>query len=94
MKASPIFTFVRSRTANKLSGFRHGQAQRLLAQDMLARLRGFDRPGNVQLIRKRIVDGINLRIGQQLFVGSIGLGDAERARRLLGPAQVARGRSP
>ena len=90
MKASPIFTLARSRTTRQLPGFSYGQAERLFAQNVLARLRRFDRPGHVQLVRQRIVDGINLRVSQQLLVGPIGLGEAERARCLLGPAQVPR----
>jgi hypothetical protein len=88
MKASPIFTPVRSRTANsflasetvRLSGF---------SQNMLAGLGGFDGPLDVKMVGQRVVDGFDLRVGQQLFVGAISLRDAERARGFLGLAAVA-----
>src|SRR5712692_693528 len=58
---------------------------------MLAGFRGLDRPGDVKLVWKRIVDGFDLRIGQKLFVRSVGLGDAKCAGYFFGPAAVARG---
>jgi hypothetical protein len=58
---------------------------------MFARFRSFDRPGDVKLVGEWIVDGLNLRVGEQLFVRSIGLRDAQGACNLLGLAQVARG---
>src|SRR5438046_10077458 len=61
-----------------------GQAERLLAQNVLARSHSLEGPGHVKLIGKRIVNGFDLRIQQELFIRSVGLPNAERARRLLG----------
>jgi hypothetical protein len=51
----------------------------LLAQHVLAGFQRADRPRHVQVVGQRIVDGIDLGIGQQLFVGSVGARDREAA---------------
>ena len=71
--------------------FRGGQADRLLAEHMLARLGGLDGPGNMEMVGQRIVDGVDVGVGQQLFVGAVGGGNAERGRGLLRLGQIARG---
>ena len=69
---------------------RDGEAERLLAENMLARLGGLDRPGNVQMIGKRIVDGVDVGVGKKLFVGAVGGGNTQRGGGL--PAPCARSR--
>ncbi len=44
---------------------------------MLAGLGGLGGPGHVELVRQRIVDGVDVRIGQQFLIGSVRLCDAE-----------------
>ena len=68
-----------------------GQADRLLAQHVLARLRGLDRPRHMQVVGQRIVDGVDVRVGEQLFVRAVGRGNAERGRLLLRLRKIARG---
>ena len=67
------------------------QRQRLFAQHVLARLRRSDRPRHMQMIGQRIVDGVDLRILQQILVRPVRFGETQRPRRLLRPALVARG---
>ena len=67
------------------------QAQRFFAQNMLARFHRLEGPRDVKLVGERVVDRLNLRIPQELFIRSIGLGDAELACRGFGFVPVARG---
>ena len=48
--------------------FRHGQAEGLLAQNVLAGFSRLDGPGNVKMIRKRIVDGVDIGVGEKFFI--------------------------
>ena len=89
MKASPILTPVRARTASRV-GLRNGQTQGLLAKNVLAGLGGLDAPGNVKMVGKRIVDRVDIGIGQKLLVRAIGRGNAKRSRRLPGLGKIAR----
>ena len=68
---------------------RNGEAEGLFAEDMLAGFGGFDGPGNVKLIGERIVDGVDIGIGEQLFVGAVGGWDAERGGRFLRLGEIA-----
>ena len=90
MKPSPILTPVRSRTAISSSASCGVQADRLFAEHVLACLGGAHGPRHVQVIGQRIVDRVDLRIGQHLLVGAVGFGNAEFARRRFGPRRVAR----
>ena len=45
----------------------------------------------MKLVRQGIVNRFNLRVGQKLFVGSIGSGNAKCAGRFFGLTSVARG---
>jgi hypothetical protein len=47
---------------NQLLSFSHRHAERLFAQNMFAGFGGLNRPGNMQMVGKGIVDGINFRI--------------------------------
>ena len=64
---------------------------RLLAQHVLAGLQRADRPGDVQLVGQRIVDRLDRRIGEQLLIGAVGAGDAERGGRRPRLGEIARG---
>ena len=72
-------------------GFGHGHAERLFAEHVLAGFGGLDCPGNVQLIGQRIVDGVDVGVGEQLLVGAVGRGNTKLAGRLAGFGQIARG---
>jgi hypothetical protein len=58
-------------------GLRNGEAEGLLAENVLARLRSFDGPGDVKLIGERVVDGVDIGVGEELFVRSVSGGDAK-----------------
>src|ERR1039457_2828627 len=75
----------------QLAGFGGVESQRLLAEHVLSGLGRAHRPGHVQVIGQRVVDRLDLRIGQQFLVGTVGFGNAEGGGRLLGLRQVARG---
>ncbi len=55
-----------------------GQRDRLFAQHVLARGGGRERERHVQVIGQRVVDRLDLRIGEQRLVRAVGLGNAER----------------
>ena len=57
-----------------------GERQRLLAQHVLARGRGLDRPFRVQVIRERDVDRVDLPVVEQRLVRSVGALDPPLAR--------------
>lgn len=65
------------------------QRNRLLAQHMLARLRRPDRPFHMKMIRKRNIDGVDARIGEQLLVAAVRLRNVELPGRLLRSEQLA-----
>ncbi len=44
---------------------RHGQGERLLAQDVLARVEGSDRPLGMEAVRQRDVDDVDRRISEE-----------------------------
>ena len=74
-----------ARRVDQLLPFGGRQADRLFAQHVLAGLERRDRPGHVQVIGQRVVDRVDVRIGQQFFVRAVGLGDAQSFRPRLGP---------
>jgi hypothetical protein len=57
---------------------------------VLAGLQRLHRDRDVQVVGQRVVDRLDLGIGQQRLVGAIGLRDAELLGRRLGPRLVAR----
>jgi len=57
---------------------------------MFAGFGSTNRPWNVQMIRQRIVDGFDLRIGQQSFVGTVNLGNPQGLGSLPGLGQRPR----
>jgi hypothetical protein len=63
--------------------------ERLLAEDVLARLERADRPLDVERVRERDVQGVELGIGEQLVVGAVGPLEAVLARVVLGAPAVA-----
>src|SRR5579863_10581420 len=46
---------------------------------MLARLRSFDRTGHMQMVGKRIVDRVDVGIGQKVFVRAVSLRNSQRS---------------
>ena len=70
-------------------GLRDGEAERLLAENMLAGLGGFDGPGDMKLIGKRIVDGVDVGVGEKFFVGAVSRGNAMGGRCLLSLREIA-----
>jgi hypothetical protein len=83
---------IRPGTANSRCGRRRAVdrgAQWLLAQHLFARVHGAGGPRHVQLVGQRNVNGINVRVGQQVLVAAVGPGDAEFAGHGLGLCFVA-----
>lgn len=70
-------------------GFRFGQAERFFAENMLAGLGGFYCPGNVKLIGKRIVDGVDVGVGEKFFVGAVRGGNVMGSRCLFRLREIA-----
>jgi hypothetical protein len=58
----------------QLLGLLGVERDRLLAQHMLAGLGRLDRPRHVQVVGQRVVDRLDLAVGQQLFIRAVGLG--------------------
>ncbi len=63
--------------------------QRFLAQHVLAGLERSDRPFAVQRVRKRDVDGLDLRIRQQCVVRAVRARDLPRLRIVVGTGLIA-----
>ncbi len=72
-------------------GLGDGEADGLLAEDVLAGLGGLDGPGDVEVVGKRIVDGVDVGVGEELFVAAVGSGDVEGSGGGFGFCEVARG---
>ena len=77
MNASISSTPASSQAAHHSLGIRSGHRQRLLAQDVLAGSRGRDRPVRVEVVRQGDVDGVDIRVGEETFVGAVGARDTE-----------------
>ena len=58
---------------------------------MLPRFCGLDRPGDVEVIREGIVDRVDFRIGEQLFIGAIRLRNTQPFALLLRLTQISVG---
>ena len=76
---------------DQLERIGRGQGERLLAENVLARLRRLHRPGNVQMVGQRIVDGVDVRIGQELLVGTVALRYPQRLGGRGGARRISRG---
>ena len=72
-------------------GLGEGHAERFFAEDVLAGFGGADGPGDVELVGKRIVDGVDAGVGEEFFVGAVGGGDVELGGDGAGFGQVAGG---
>src|SRR4051812_47924857 len=70
---------------------RRAARQRLLAQHVLAGLERPDRPRHVQRVGQRVVDGIDLRVGQQRLVGAVHARDPVLGRVRPPAGRLARG---
>ena len=66
---------------DELTGLIRRERDRLLAKHVLAALGCVDRPGHVQVIRQRIVDGLDIFVDEQLLVGPVGFRDPQFRRR-------------
>ncbi len=55
-------------SSDKLTAFAGAQRDGFLAEDVLAGLGGPNRPRHMHMVRQRVVNGFDLRIGQRLFV--------------------------
>jgi len=71
-------------------GFRDGKTDGLFAENMLAGFGRFNGPGYMEMIGKRIVDGVDIRVGEKFFVRAISLGNAKSVCRLLGLRHTSR----
>ncbi len=81
-----------ARGGSQLFGLLRGHCDRLLAKDMLARPRRRERERDVQMVGKRIVDGIDVRIGKHLLIRAVGasLRQTQSGQRAFGTAAIAR----
>jgi host factor-I protein len=66
-------------------------AEGLFAENVLAGFGGFCGPGDVKIVGKWIVDGVDFGIGEEFFVGAVGLGNVVRRGGFLGFLEAARG---
>ena len=69
---------------------RYSQAERLLAKHVLARFSRLNGPRHVQVVGQGDVNGVDCRVGEQLFIRSVRGGDAQSFGCFLGPGQIAR----
>jgi hypothetical protein len=76
MKASPMVTPVRSRAAINSRASAAFNPMGFSHKYVLARFGRADGPRNVQMIRQRIIDGVDFGVGQQLLIRPVGAGDA------------------
>ena len=72
-----------------LTGLIGVERDRLLAQHMLAGFKRLDGQRGMEMVRKGIVDRVDIWIGQQSLVRSIGPRDAEIHSGRLGPPLIA-----
>jgi hypothetical protein len=72
----------------QLLRIRRRHRERLVRNDVLAALQRGQHHGHMQVIRRRVVDDVDVGIGDQRLVAAVGLGHAERVgfppRRRLG----------
>jgi hypothetical protein len=66
-------------------------AERLLAEDVLARLQRSYRPFGVERVRERDVDGVDIRVVEQRFVVAVRARDTVLLRAGVGAGRVAAG---
>ena len=76
MNASLSSRPVRSAASNAATTSSGVPAERLLAEDVLARLDGLDRPLAVERVRERDVDGVDVRVLEERLVGAVRARDA------------------
>src|SRR6185503_1058469 len=77
--------------ALQLVRFSDAYPEGLLAKDMLARFCRLDRPGHMHVIGEGVVDGLYVRIAQQLLIRGVGLGYAQSQCGFFGLGLLARG---
>ena len=67
---------------DKNAALGRGQSDRLLAQDVLARLQRANRPKNVLIVGERIVDGVHIQVRQECLVRAVPARNAQIMRNL------------
>ena len=65
------------------------RGERLLAEHVLARFERGDRPFGVQTVRQRVVDRVDVRVGEQCRIRIVHRCDAVLRRERVGPAAIA-----
>jgi hypothetical protein len=85
------FNFGAGLNVEECMGLGDIEAERLFAEDVLPCFGSFDRPWDVKVIRQWIVDNVNLRVGEKIFIGAEDLFDSESAGRFFRFGVVARG---
>ena len=76
--------------AGQLLGLGDRERNRLLAKHVLPGLERTDRPLHVEMVRQRIVDRVDVRVGEQILIRAVGLLDAQFCGDRLRPRHVAR----
>ena len=89
MKASPIFTPVRARTASSVLASATVMLMGFSQRTCLPASAALAVQGTCNWLGKRIVDGVDLGVGQQLLVGAVRLGNAELRRCFFCFGQIA-----
>ena len=72
----------------KRSGLFNRQTDRLLTKNMLSCFGSFDRPWDMKMIGQRVVNGFDIRIGQEFLIRSISLSNSQLFRSLFGSFNV------
>ena len=67
---------------DKNAALGRGQGDRLLAQNVLARLQRANRPKNVLIVGERNVDGVHVRVRQECLVRAVPARNAQIMRNL------------
>ena len=73
---------------DELRGFGPAEADRLFAEDVLARFGGANRPRHVQVVGEGNVDGVDVGIGEELVVRAVRLRDLQCGGGVPRPAGV------
>jgi hypothetical protein len=71
-------------------GFGAVRGERFLAQHVLSGRNRFQHPLRVQAVGKRVVDGVDVGVGDDVVVRGVHVRDAPLQSELLGPPGVAR----
>jgi len=78
------------RKIQQFGGLFRAQRNRFFAKNMLSRFNGLNGHRHMHVVRQRVVDHIDIGIGEQLFIGSIRLFDPKRVCGFPGPILITR----